>query len=496
MQLKLSNIFATQENFFELLNRTNISFHKEVCSGTPQQILKYLLGMWKNYGKQYFLDYTQEDAAHIADVLKTDGAAEVMLAKLSPYIKYVPTTELEKNVWRFSKFDTFSFKQLQVFITDRPDFNYAVCATTYNAIVLRGTFNGMSEIGETMLYYDALYSPELLLGTPKEQFKFINNIDSAIQQLQRVWDLQLPYKLVSESYKLLASLKLLKKITKYCEQDAINVLIDGKHYFIDIHEAVNVFKTAMSKLKKKELKGSKISRQDIENILAADAPKQEMPYPDENIAPSIRTEYVNGVKLEICEVQKAHYDKLYTSRSRFFLKVDGSFIYKYAGAANFYTETGKIRWDFFCMEKQECMDLVAEYANIYERMLKMQKYIAKPNFKIPYTGKMNALIENTVQRFGKSPIDAVEPAEQNEPSFFAGVKTVADKYGYGSVDKEKVVTVLNKKGNPLFDVHKKPSKNDRYVITQPDSKDKIMTTPDVTSGIENLFVKHYYAKPV
>ena len=93
--------------------------------------------------------------------------------------------------------------------------------------------------------------------------------------------------------------------------------------------------------------------------------KKQMTYPSETVAPSIYTDFVNGVKFDICEVIKEAHDMLYNSRNRFFLCVEDTFIYKYSSAEKFFAATGKTRWDMFCMTKGECLDLIKDYQTAY-----------------------------------------------------------------------------------------------------------------------------------
>lgn len=132
--------------------------------------------------------------------------------------------------------------------------------------------------------------------------------------------------------------------------------------------------------------------------------KAQMTYPSETVAPSIQTEFVNGVKFDICEVVKEAHNMLYNSRNRFFLCVEDTFIYKYAGAEKFFAATGKTRWDMFCMTKGECIDLINEYQAAYESITALYKKAEKPGFKVSATAKAISMQQNLRTRFGHSPI--------------------------------------------------------------------------------------------
>jgi hypothetical protein len=132
--------------------------------------------------------------------------------------------------------------------------------------------------------------------------------------------------------------------------------------------------------------------------------REQMTYPSETVAPSISTEFVNGVKFDICEVIEEAHDMLYNSRNRFFLCVEDAFIYKYAGAEKFFASTGKSRWDMFCMTKGECVDLINYYQAAYESITSLYKKAEKAGFKITATARATKIQQNLRTRFGHSPV--------------------------------------------------------------------------------------------
>ena len=132
--------------------------------------------------------------------------------------------------------------------------------------------------------------------------------------------------------------------------------------------------------------------------------KHKMTYPTETIAPSIYTDFVDGIKFDICELCKESYNMVIDKRFRFFLCVEDTFIYKYAGAEKFFAATGKVRWDMFCMTKQECKNLIEEYRSSYESILKLNKKAEIAGFKISATARSIQIQKNLRERFGYSPI--------------------------------------------------------------------------------------------
>jgi len=132
--------------------------------------------------------------------------------------------------------------------------------------------------------------------------------------------------------------------------------------------------------------------------------KPRIIYPSITVAPSIKTEFVNGIKFDVCEVIKESYDMLANKANRFFLCVEDSFIYKWSGVRKYFISTGETRWDLMCMTKGECLDLIREFQSAHESILKLQKKAEKPGFKASANIRIDRLRSNIKERFGASPV--------------------------------------------------------------------------------------------
>ena len=58
-------------------------------------------------------------------------------------------------------------------------------------------------------------------------------------------------------------------------------------------------------------------------------------FPTPSVAPSIYTEFINGIKFDICEVCVESYDMLNDKKFRYFLCVEDTHIINYASAEKF-----------------------------------------------------------------------------------------------------------------------------------------------------------------
>ena len=129
-----------------------------------------------------------------------------------------------------------------------------------------------------------------------------------------------------------------------------------------------------------------------------------MTYPSATVAPVIHTDFINGVKLEICEVDKACYDMLYNTTARYFLVVDDEHICFYASAEEYHSKTGECRWDLFCRTKQECKDLIQVFSNAYDVIERHMARAEKPAFKVLATIEADKVRARMIKTFGKAPL--------------------------------------------------------------------------------------------
>ena len=104
--------------------------------------------------------------------------------------------------------------------------------------------------------------------------------------------------------------------------------------------------------------------------------KKDMVYPSATAAPSIATEFVNGIKFDICEVDKAAYNMLYNKANRFFLCVDDNIV-GIESAEKFAAATGEVRWDLFCCTKSDCLSKIKAFQADLETL---QKWQNKPGY--------------------------------------------------------------------------------------------------------------------
>lgn len=129
-----------------------------------------------------------------------------------------------------------------------------------------------------------------------------------------------------------------------------------------------------------------------------------MTYPSTSVAPSIHTDFINGVKFDICEVDKACYDMLYNETARYFLVVDDEHICFYDSADDYYTKTGECRWDLFCRTKQECKDLIKIFSDAHDIIERHLLRSEKPAFKLLATIDADKVRARMIKTFGKAPL--------------------------------------------------------------------------------------------
>ena len=132
--------------------------------------------------------------------------------------------------------------------------------------------------------------------------------------------------------------------------------------------------------------------------------KTTLTYPSNTVAPSIYTDFVNGVKFDVCEVIKEAHDMLSSSKARFFLCVEDE-ICGFKSAENYFQKTGEERWDFFCKTKQECIDMIKSFSDDYDKIERLQeKYNNKPVFKHSCLEQINLIRQKCLNIYGVKPL--------------------------------------------------------------------------------------------
>jgi hypothetical protein len=126
-----------------------------------------------------------------------------------------------------------------------------------------------------------------------------------------------------------------------------------------------------------------------------------MSFPSASVAPSVVTEFVNGVKFDVCEVIKEAYGMLADKKYRYFLCVEDSFIVNYAGAESYFAATGEERWDVFCMTKGDCLQMIRDYAAKCEQVENWRKMMSQKSGISPMIlPKISQANEYSLKRFG------------------------------------------------------------------------------------------------
>jgi len=130
----------------------------------------------------------------------------------------------------------------------------------------------------------------------------------------------------------------------------------------------------------------------------------QMSYPHETVAPSIYTDFVNGVKFDICEVDKSCYHMLTSKKFRFFLCVEDNHICFYESAEQYFEKTGDVRWGFFCKTKAECIDLINQFSDAYDSIEKwLERAERTPALKRSSMEKVNSIRSRMMTIFGTYP---------------------------------------------------------------------------------------------
>lgn len=127
-------------------------------------------------------------------------------------------------------------------------------------------------------------------------------------------------------------------------------------------------------------------------------------FPSSSVAPSVHTSFVDGVKFDICEVDKCAYDMLNDKRFRYFLCVEDTTIVGFDSAEKFCKATGENRWDMFCKSMADCKTLIKKFEDAHESILKLQERAKKSkSLNISCTAKIQDIKKTCINTFGIYP---------------------------------------------------------------------------------------------
>jgi hypothetical protein len=107
--------------------------------------------------------------------------------------------------------------------------------------------------------------------------------------------------------------------------------------------------------------------------------------PSPDVTNLIYTDFVDGIRFDIHEVQECCYNMLNNKKYRFYLTCEDKFDYGFVVAKRFFNKTGEERWDFFCKTKQECINSIKNFSVILKEYYSAKKKANKPAFSIRYT---------------------------------------------------------------------------------------------------------------
>ena len=109
-----------------------------------------------------------------------------------------------------------------------------------------------------------------------------------------------------------------------------------------------------------------------------------MYYPGTGSAVSVERVFVDGVQIDICEVNPSHYEFLSPIGAgkkpggRFFMEIEGQIV-GYQLAAEYCVKTGDCRWDFFCADKSYIKGRIDEIQELLSSIRSLEaKLLEKP----------------------------------------------------------------------------------------------------------------------
>lgn len=128
---------------------------------------------------------------------------------------------------------------------------------------------------------------------------------------------------------------------------------------------------------------------------------EDMLYPSNDCAPSVYTEFVNGIRFDICEVIPQCHNYINDKRYRVFLIVEERKIIGYEASEMWFSHSGETRWDFFCATRGECKEWIKKYEDNVEIVAKWNDRINRnPVFKMSLLPQIKKINDFCINRFG------------------------------------------------------------------------------------------------
>ena len=130
-------------------------------------------------------------------------------------------------------------------------------------------------------------------------------------------------------------------------------------------------------------------------------------YPSADSAPSIETIFIDGHRFDICEVQECHFDLLLPAGNfkkpggRFFVAVENDFIVNYRHTEKLHAAGIENRWDFFCLAKSDCKDIIKQFEEAVKSLNSMRASLDKhPKMAYTLQPRIDAKINSIFERYG------------------------------------------------------------------------------------------------
>lgn len=129
--------------------------------------------------------------------------------------------------------------------------------------------------------------------------------------------------------------------------------------------------------------------------------KEDMIYPSTSCAPVVYTEFVNGIRFDVCEVIPQCFEYLCDKKYRFFLSVEDMHIISYSAAEKWFEHSGDTRWDFFCSTIGDVKSWIKDYEKTYDQVKRWNELVMqKPGIKPMILPKISAANQYCLNRFG------------------------------------------------------------------------------------------------
>lgn len=136
---------------------------------------------------------------------------------------------------------------------------------------------------------------------------------------------------------------------------------------------------------------------------------EAMLYPSVDIAPSVETLFVNGVKFDICEATPSVYNLCpFTLRSgrkkpaqRFFLITEDLFLYGEKNCKNYCKVLGCDTFEGCAFTKKDALALVDDYQKYADRVKALrERAIKQPFMQQKIAEKVRSISQNVIDRYG------------------------------------------------------------------------------------------------